>query len=231
MKPRTQRQDAGITLLELLVAMTLFSLLSAAVLFSLRTATSTLERTRERIHDARKIEGAERALERMLSGLIRIDAEFYEPGTNQPSFYLFFQGEPRAMRFVTSYSLQQGARGAPHIVEFSVMPREDRQGVRLIVNELSYFGPASVGARMLGLQRDPAGGNPLMQFAPVVPGPQSFVLADRLPNCQFLYLDRFDPTYGDRWLSLWRDPVLPRAIRIDMGTRAVTGQVYVSPNR
>ena len=230
MKLRTQRGNAGVTLLELLVAMTLFSLLSAAVLFSLRTAISTLERTRERIRDARKIEGAERELERMVSGLIRTDAEYYEPGSNQSSPYLFFQGEPRSMRFVTSYSLQQGARGAPHIVEFSVMPREDHQGVRLFVNELPYFGPASVGARMMGLRRD-SNGYPVMQFAPIAPGPQSFVLADRLPNCQFLYLDRFDPTYGDRWLPFWRDPILPRAIRIDMGTRAVTGQVYVSTIR
>jgi hypothetical protein len=87
-----------------------------------------------------------------------------------------------------------------------------------------------VGARMMGLQRD-SDGYLLMQFAPIVPGSQSFVLADRLPNCQFLYLDRFDPSYGDRWLPLWRDPILPRAIRIDMGTRAVTGQVYVSTLR
>lgn len=230
MKLRARRRDTGITLLELLVAMTLFSLLSAAVLFSLRTATGTLERTRERIRDARKVEGAERALERMLSGLLRIDAEYYEQGSNQPSFYLFFQGEQRAMRFVTSYSLQQGARGAPHIVEFAVMPREDHQGVRLFVNELPYFGPASVGARMIGLQRD-SSGLPLMRFAPIAPGPQSFVLADRLPSCQFMYLDRFDPSYGDRWLPFWRDPTLPRAIRIDMGTRAVTRQVYVSTIR
>ncbi len=227
---RVPRSDAGVTLLELLVAMTLFSLLSAAVLFSLRTATGTLERTRERIRDARKVEGAGRALERMLSGLIRLDAEYYAPGSNQPSPYLFFQGEPQAMRFVTSYSLQQGARGAPHIVEFSVMPREDRQGVRLFVNELPYFGPGSLGVRMQGIQRD-SNGYQLMQFAPIVPGPQSFVLADRLPNCQFLYLDRFDPSYGDRWLPLWRDPILPRAIRIDMGTRVVTGQIYVSTIR
>ncbi len=56
-----------------------------------------------------------------------------------------------------------------------------------------------------------------MRYAPVLPGPQSFVLADRLAFCRFSYLEpRFEPPF-----QIWRPDcvlqhLLPHAVRIDM---------------
>ena len=58
----------------------------------------------------------------------------------------FFQGEPQSMRFVSSFSLHEGDRGLPHMLEFQVISGENGAGVRLVVNELIYSGPRSTGA-------------------------------------------------------------------------------------
>ena len=57
------------------------------------------------------------------------------------------------MRFVSSYSLQQGARGLPRILEFQVIRGEEGKGVRLVVNEQPYTGPRSAGFFVLGPER------------------------------------------------------------------------------
>ena len=49
------------------------------------------------------------------------------------------------MRFVTSYSLQDAWRGRPQIAALQVIPGADGAGVRLIVNETPYTGPAQAG--------------------------------------------------------------------------------------
>ena len=47
------------------------------------------------------------------------------------------------MRFVSSYSLEAGVRAGLRIVELSVISGDE--GRRLILNELPYRGPRSVG--------------------------------------------------------------------------------------
>ncbi len=54
------------------------------------------------------------------------------------------------MRLASTYSLQQGERGLPMILEFQVIPGEDDQGVRLIVNEHWYTGPRGAGVYCIG---------------------------------------------------------------------------------
>lgn len=53
-------------------------------------------------------------------------------------------------------------------------------------------------------------------FAPPQPGPRSFVLADRLAACRFVYLE--DDTVGpQRWVEAWgRMDLWPAAIRVEM---------------
>jgi CheY-like chemotaxis protein len=99
----------------------------------------------------------------------------------------FFQGEPQSMRFVSTYSLQEAARGLPRILEFQVIPGEGGRGVRLVVNEQLYSGPAAAGFFCLG----PGGDS--FRFRPIEIGPRSFVLADRL---SFYAPYQSDP---DRW--------------------------------
>ena len=226
---RTASNRRGVTLLELLVAMTLFSLLSAALFWSLRLGLSTLAKTRDHTVSARRTWGAQRALEGMLAGLTPLTAEFTLPGTAGLDYAPFFQGDSGAMRFLTMHSLSGGARSSPHLVELAVVPRDDRQGLRLIVNEFPYLGPASLGVLILGRSSDPLSGATFLDFRPVQPGPNSFVLADQLPDCQFLYLDRGPETTPDLWRSRWPTGFLPRAVRIEMGgQRRVTASIHVS---
>jgi hypothetical protein len=134
--------------------------------------------------------------------------------------YSFFEGTPEEMRFVSSYSLQEGARGYPRVLEFRVIPGEykagdERPGVRLIVNELFYGGPLSLGplcmAVMPGLD-----GAPIPRMRAVQAGPASFVLADRLEYCRLAYREERPPPEYDRWSPEWRNGNLPTAIRIEM---------------
>jgi prepilin-type N-terminal cleavage/methylation domain-containing protein len=215
------RPRRGVTLLELLVAISLFSLLSLAVFFSLRTGLSSLDRVRDRVADLRRQAGAQRSLELMLAGLSPVGAQ--PPGPAGGGI-LFFQGDVTAMRFVSNYSLEQGARTPPQLIELAVAPRPGG-GVRLLLNERPYPGPLAAGLLILGTAMDPDGVYSL-RFRPVEIGPSSFVVADNLPSCRFRYLER--RLDGDIWRERWREQTLPKAIRIEMGTRTVTAPVHVA---
>jgi prepilin-type N-terminal cleavage/methylation domain-containing protein len=197
------RRNAGVTLIELLVAMTLFSLLSVAAFFSLRTGISTLDRTREHVAQSRRQLGAQRAIERIFAGMTPVLAQYERERTE-----MFFQGQPGQIRFCTMHSLEGGVRGAPTIVELALYQN------KLIVNELPYLGPVSAGARI----------------GPVMAGPRSFVLADNLPvGGAFFYLDRGPQENPDLWRREWPHGYLPRAIRVDLGPeRKITAAIYVS---
>jgi hypothetical protein len=123
----------------------------------------------------------------------------------------FFQGEPESMRFVSSYSLQEGARGIPRILEFHVIPGENSLGFRLIVNEHVYTGPASAGFFCLGP------GPERFLYKPIETGPQSFVLADKLKFCRFSYQERTPAPNELIWTDVFRSQRWPTAVRIEMG--------------
>jgi hypothetical protein len=141
------------------------------------------------------------------------------PHTPQYQIVPFQQWEPQAMRFVTSYSLQDASRGKPQIAVFQVIPGEEGRGVRLIVNETPYTGPAQSGQMIasVGTPGDPS--DTQIHFIPAVAGSGSFVLADRLAYCRFWYLEpRPEPPFRV-WRPDWVLPrTLPMGIRIDMAT-------------
>jgi hypothetical protein len=120
------------------------------------------------------------------------------------------------MRFVSSYSIQEAGRGYPRILEFQVIPGENEQGVRLIVNELLYSGPISTGAICLGQTTDSTLGGQITQFRPIQAGTNSFVLADKLSFCRFSYLEQMPEPVLGRWTPRWVRPKLPQAIRVEM---------------
>jgi hypothetical protein len=96
------------------------------------------------------------------------------------------QAEPQSMRMVSGYSLQEGWRGHPQILEFLVIPGKDGVGVRLVVNEIPY-APSAAGMFCVGVAPNPDLGVTVPVFAPVEVGPKSFILADRLAFCRFSY--------------------------------------------
>jgi general secretion pathway protein J len=118
-------------------------------------------------------------------------------------------------RFVTTYSIREGNRGRPQILELFVAPRPEG-GFRLLANEIPYTGPDGAGFFCLPPQPDPATGALMPVFPPPQPSPGSFVLADRLASCRFLYLlDTGGPQ--QLWMPAWmRMDLWPAAIRIEM---------------
>jgi hypothetical protein len=128
----------------------------------------------------------------------------------------FFQGEPQSMRFISTYSLQEAWRGRPHILEFQVIPGEDNHGVRLIVNEILYTGPLGAGMLCLGRIPDPALGTSLPRFRPIQSGPWSFVIADKLAACRFVYLEPAPAPVIERWTPAWVQTRWPLGVRIEM---------------
>jgi general secretion pathway protein J len=193
-----RRQEAGVTLVEVLVAVTLLSLLSVGMLYALRLGLSALSKTDAKLMDNRRVAGAQRILEQELMGLIPVLAKC--PGG--PGGTAYFQGQPQSMRLVSAFSLDGAWRGQPKILELFVIPGENGEGVRLVVNEIPYTGALSV-APYCG--------------APPVPNPHSFVLADKLQYCKFSYLGPApDPKDPGIWAPLWAHPEWPFGIRVEM---------------
>lgn len=212
-----KRPRAGVTLLELLIAVTLLSLLVAGVLTAMRAGLTALARTNSRVIANRKAVGAQRILEQQLAGFMPVAAECNAGGGQGPFTRVpFFQGETQTMRFVSTYSLGDASRGVPRILEFQVIPGENGQGVRLIVNEHFYTGALGAGRFCLGMGMDPIAGVATPQFTPVQTGPGSFVLADKLASCRMLYREPMPPPQFERWVPHWVQPYWPTAIRIEM---------------
>jgi hypothetical protein len=213
----TRRSTAGVTLMELLIAISLLSLLSVGVLLALRVGLNAMEKTNDRLMSNRRVSGAQKVLEQQIAGMIVTTADCGIggglPGTRLP----FFQGQPQTMRFVSSYSMSNAHRGYPQILEYQVIPRPDGDGVRLVVNERLYSGPYSTG--MLCIGPGPPGQGTL--FRPVEIGSQSFVLADDLSTCRFAYLGVGETPGMETWMPVWSQEEFPLAIRVEMVRREV----------
>ena len=199
------KRRAGVTLIELLIAVSLVSLVSLGILFSIRVGVNAMGRSNNLVMANRRVLGIQRAIEQQVAGIMMVDANCRSAPGAGIQRQAFFQGESASLRFVSSYSLQEAARGYARILEYQVIPMESGRGVRLVVNERLYTGPESTGALCLG------GAPP--QFTPVAIGPDSFVLADRLEYCRFSYLEARPLRV---WLPRWIRQDLPLAVRIEM---------------
>jgi hypothetical protein len=215
--PKTS--EAGLTLMEVLIAVALLSLLSVGMLIALRVGLSATAKANAHLIDDRRVAGAQRILEQEIAGFMPVIAacgatyENNAPGAQMP----FFQGQPQSMRFVSTYSLQQAWRGLPQILELLVLPRDDGRGFRLIVNEHIYSGPVSAGLFCLGPRPDPVTRASVPEFLPVEAGPGSFVLADKLAMCRFSYLTpRLPPDGRSQWVPTWNLSRWPFGVRVEM---------------
>ena len=135
-KPRHNRSRAGVTLIEILIAVSLLSLLTTGILVAMHLGLSTMDRTDSRLVSNRRVVNARRIVENEIDGFIFTTAT-WPPTPDAQRVVTFFQAEPETMRFVTSYSLQDANdRGRPQIaVPLQVIPGDRGEGVRLIVNE------------------------------------------------------------------------------------------------
>jgi len=214
------RHNAGVTLVELLIAVLLLSLLSVGIVLTLRVSLSAMNKSSSTLMSNRRVASVERILDQEIEGIMPVTADCQpQPGVAGPKL-MFFQGEPQSMRMASTYSLQQGQRGLPMILEFQVIPGEDEQGVRLVVNEHWYTGPRGAGVYCLGMGAGPDGSPPGPRFAPISVGPDSFVLVDKLAYCRFSFRDPRNAGQTPIWVQRWVKPVLPNAIRIEMAPLA-----------
>jgi prepilin-type N-terminal cleavage/methylation domain-containing protein len=193
-------RERGFTLIELMISVTLVAAISVGMLMAMRTSMITLEKVDARLQSNRRVMSVEQILSREIGGVMPITAVCGGATPKVP----VFSGTDQTLHLVSSYSLSEGARGYPRILELQVIP-SDRGGVRLIVNETLYAGPASIA--QFCVQPTPPG----------APGPNSFVLADRLASCHISYQDVNLRTPNlEQWLPLWIKPDLPSAVHVDM---------------
>ncbi len=193
------KRHAGFTLVELLIAITLVAALSTGMLLAMRTGLQTVQKVDDRLTANRRVLSVQQILQHQISNAFPALGQCGDGGGSG----LMFRGTPQSLLLVSSYSMTEGARGLPRVLVFQVIPSD--QGVRLIVNESLYYGPQSTAPFCLN-------GLPFAQ-----PGPQSFVLADHLAYCKFVY-EIGDPESPrpKGWVNAWSQPLLPYAVRVDM---------------
>jgi len=209
------RSRCGVTLIEILIAVSLLSLLTVGILVAMHLGLSTMEKTDSRLVKNRRVVNARKIIESEIDGFTYSQAA-YRPTPAVVQLLPFFQTEAQSMRFVSSFSLEDAWRGKPQIVALQVVPGEHNQGVRLILNETPYTGPLAAGQFILGREQDLLTHLIVTRFAPIEPGPQSFVIADRLKFCRFWYLEPHLPPQVPVWREDWVLQVLPLGIRIEM---------------
>jgi len=187
-------RQRGVTLIELMIAITLVAALTVGMLMALRVGLLTMDKTNHRLEANRRVVAANQILYRQLGGAMPV------VGACGP----VMKGDTQTLRLVSSYSLMEGERGSAHVLELAVIP-SGAGGVRLIVNETPYVGPSST-AQFCGADPPPA------QVTP-----QSFVLADKLAYCRFVYKDSIrESVLSGPWLNAWVKPDFPAAVRVEM---------------
>ncbi len=188
-----RRREAGITVIELLLAGTLFAAISGSMAMVLNVSFTSMNRIDEKVDFNRRVVASQRAMDQILQGLIPV----LTPCNGRPVGLTGFQG---GVRFVSYYSLTEGNRGRPQIVALFV-DQSPNGGFRLLLNERPFLGKPSL-TTVCGL--------------PFNTAPGSFVLADRLEFCRFEYR-RIDPSNGmELWMPAWTFADWPSAIRIAM---------------
>jgi len=183
--PGCLRAEAGVTMVELLIAITLVAALSTGMLMAIRSSLITMEKINGRLESNRRVLGLQQIVSRQIGGVIPLTGG------------CALQGSPQSLRLVTTYSVNEGARGFPRVVAFALVP-DPEGGLQLIENEYPYTGPNACG----GGAADPA---------------SALVLAGHLVAARFSYHEPQrpnSPALGN-WMAVWNEPVLPSAVRID----------------
>jgi len=195
-----KRSQRGVTLLELMIAITLVAGLSTGMLMAMRTSLMTYEKTAKKLESNRRFVKTQEILSNQIAAVVPVQGACGGSEGQTIQGVSFLSGLPDALRLVTSYSIAEGARGYPQIVEYRVLP-EERGGVRLVATEHPYTGPQSIDG-----------------FCQGAPGGIAYVLAENLAYCHFFYHEPYKATtfIETPWLPLWDKPLLPAGVRIEM---------------
>jgi hypothetical protein len=204
-----------------MVAVTLLSLLSVGMAMAMRVGLAAYSKTETKLMDNRRIAGAQRIVQSELEGMV---PAFVLCGANSQGAAglraVLFQGTPASLWMVSTFSLQQGWRGQPQILQLFVIP--GKEGVRLVVNEIPYTGARGAAPYCAGTVMPPNTISRLAQMIPTVAGPTTFVLADNLAYCRFSYYSPANAMYDPpAWQPVWASKGWPLAVRIEMAPSPV----------
>jgi prepilin-type N-terminal cleavage/methylation domain-containing protein len=216
----TSGSRRGFTLMELMISITLVAAIATGMLMAMRSGLLSLNRIQTRLDENRRGLGIQRILSAQLGGAIPA-----RTGCAGPMSPFAFRGTSSMLQMVSTYSMAEGARGSPHIVDYQVAPDEGGT-VKLLVYERLYAGPASMTAFC----------------SPTMVAQEStspFVAATHLAYCRFSYFQVIPEAQfrGGAWVNDWPGPVLPSAVHIEMAPAvpdsmrlpvvAITAPLYV----
>jgi hypothetical protein len=178
------------------------------MLMAMRTSLLTYEKTAKRLESNRRFVKTQQMLSDQISAVMPVQGSCPGDAGQAIGIPSFLSGSEGTLRLVSSYSIAEGSRGYPQIVEYRVIA-EPPGSVRLVATERPYTGPPSTV--------------PYCGATP--PLGESYVLAEHLAFCRFSYhepynLNQFVET---PWLPLWDKPLLPAGIRVEMRSAAPDG--------
>ena len=218
--------ERGVTLLELMIAITLVAGLSTGMLMAMRTSLLTYEKTAKRLESNRRFVKTQQMISDQISAVMPVSGVCMGDAGQAVGIPSFLSGSENALRLVSSYSIAEGSRGYPQIVEYRVIG-EQPGSLRLVVTERPYTGlqsttpycgdapPPPLSSYELGARSAaPLGG---VQSAAPAAG-AAYVLAERLAYCRFAYHEPYNQNrfIETPWLPVWDKPLLPAGIRIEM---------------
>jgi prepilin-type N-terminal cleavage/methylation domain-containing protein len=189
----------GFTLIELMISITLVAAIMSGMLLAMRGGLLSLDKIQTRLDQNRQALGMQRILTLQLDGAMPV-----KTGCGGQDGPFAFRGTANMLQMVSTYSIAEGMRGYPQLVGYQVLPDEGGT-VKLMVYEQLYTGPASTTG-FCG------------ETIAIQGSPQSMVAAGRLASCRFTYHQMNPDTQfrGQDWVSDWRQPELPAAVRIEM---------------
>jgi prepilin-type N-terminal cleavage/methylation domain-containing protein len=214
------RSERGVTLLELMIAITLVAGLSTGMLMAMRTSLLTYEKTAKKLESNRRFVKTQQILSDQISAVIPVQGACLGDAGQTIGVPSFLSGTEDTLRLVSSYSIAEGSRGYPQIVEYRVIA-EQRGSVRLVATERPYTGPQSTTPYCGAAQSAPVSAYEFgaQSIAPAgAESGASYVLAEHLAYCRFSYHEPYDQNrfIETAWLPLWDKPLLPAGVRIEM---------------
>ena len=217
---REVRSERGVTLLELMIAITLLAGLSTGMLMAMRTSLLTYEKTAKRLESNRRFVKIQQMLFDQISAVMPVQGACLGDAGQTIGVPSFLSGSEDMLRLVSSYSISEGSRGYPQIVEYHVIA-EQRGGVRLVATERPYTGPLSTTPYCGATLPSPASAYEFGAQSVAPAGAESggsYVLAEHLAYCRFSYHEPYDQNrfIESAWLPLWDKPLLPAGVRIEM---------------
>ncbi len=203
---------AGLTLIEVTVAITLLGLVIAAAVAATGTGLQAWLAAREATALDRRVANWRDQLHATVAAMIPMATVSTPP---RPSGDVFFQGTPRGMRFVTAHAPSNGGRGGIRLVEVRSERRDGR--IELLLRDAPCPDALALGA-LLDVPIDayqPSQANPTLDSG--LGRIPARVVADGLSVCEFRYLKNpVGPGESESWVPRWDSrEAIPRAVRID----------------